>query len=111
MLTTSWMKIDKQPVPADKRASANEIYLRGVWTMELSFVEACDVMFSFDARRALWDANSKGAEVVSPGVRPARTSARVIIFRLNLLRTLGLAWARQRCSARSVRLPSVRRPV
>ncbi|KAG8460850.1 hypothetical protein KFE25_010905 [Diacronema lutheri] len=59
VLTNAWMRIDKQPVPPEVRASPSEIYMRGVWTLDLSFVEACDMMFSFDDRRMTWDMNMK----------------------------------------------------
>lgn len=56
-LTLDWMKIDKMPVPLNKRKKKSEIYLRGVWTMNLTFTEACDMMFSFTSRRKNWDTN------------------------------------------------------
>jgi len=58
LLTNDWMRIDKKPVEDSKRKSKSEIYMRGVWTMNLSFVECCDMMFTFDgARRHKWDPN------------------------------------------------------
>ena len=47
-------------VEAEKRRSPSEIYLRGVWSMRMTFEECCDMMFSYDERRAKWDGNSAG---------------------------------------------------
>ena len=57
LLTLDWMKIDRKPVEVHKRRNASEIYLRGVWTMNLSYQEACDMMFTMSERRRNWDAN------------------------------------------------------
>lgn len=56
-LKLDWMQIDKQPVPEDRRKNKNDIYLRGVWTMNLSFTECCDMMFCMKERRSTWDPN------------------------------------------------------
>ena len=56
-LTLDWMKIDMMAVPVEKRKKKNDIYLRGVWTMNLSFDECCDMMFTFSPRRKTWDSN------------------------------------------------------
>jgi len=61
---SSWMRIEKKAVPPEERVSPSEIFLRGTWSMSLSFHEACDLMFSFDDRRALYDANFRGAQAV-----------------------------------------------
>ena len=66
-LTLDWMKIDKRPVELSKRKSANDVYLRGVWTMNLSFVECCDMMFSLTARRKNWDPNFGGVSFPNGG--------------------------------------------
>lgn len=53
-----WMKISKKPVEPAKRKSTSEIYLKGVWTMNVSVVEACDMMFTLNYdRRKNWDSN------------------------------------------------------
>lgn len=57
-----WMKIDKKEVPPEVRRHKNEIYLRGVMTMNLSFVEVVDMMLYFGERRRLWDKNYAGHE-------------------------------------------------
>jgi len=57
VLTSDWMVIDKMAVEESQRTSPAEIYLRGVWTMNLSVIECCDMMFSFDERRRGWDKN------------------------------------------------------
>lgn len=56
-LVLDWMKIDKKPVPEGARKQAGEIYLRGVWTMDLSFDECTDMMFTMGPRRKNWDSN------------------------------------------------------
>ena len=45
-LKNNWMQIDKKNVEVEKRKNKNEIYLKGVWTMELSVAQCCDMMFS-----------------------------------------------------------------
>lgn len=60
LLTLDWMKIDKKPVDPDRRNSSNDIYLRGVWTMNLTVIECCDMMFTVSARRSKWDSNFGG---------------------------------------------------
>eukprot|EP01041_Mallomonas_annulata_P003584 gene3584-7123_t len=62
LLSLDWMRIDKKPVEAANRKSSKEIYLRGVWTMNLSFVECCDMMFSMGERRHDWDSNFTSCE-------------------------------------------------
>lgn len=62
VLTNDWMKVDKKAVEVSKRKSASEIYLRGVWTMNLTVTQCCDMMFTFDRRRAQWDSNFKSVE-------------------------------------------------
>jgi len=57
VLSNDWMKIDKMAVPEGKRRKKSDIYLKGVWTMNLSFTEACDMMFTFTPRRKNWDPN------------------------------------------------------
>ena len=57
MLTLDWMKIDSKAVEPEKRKKKNDIYLRGVWTMNLTFSECCDMMFTVSDRRKLWDPN------------------------------------------------------
>ena len=57
LLTNDWMRIDKKPIEENKRKSKSEMYMRGIWTMNLSFVECCDMMFTFDKRRGEWDPN------------------------------------------------------
>jgi len=58
-----WMKICKKPVEASNRRSSSEIYLKGVWTMNLSVVQACDMMFTMDhERRKNWDNNTSKFE-------------------------------------------------
>ena len=57
LLTLPWMKIEKKPVPESERKSKSEIFLRGVWTLSLNFVEACDMMFTLTKRRTNWDTN------------------------------------------------------
>lgn len=59
-----WMKICKRPVEASKRVSPSEIYLRGAWTMNLSVVQAADMMFTMDlTRRKNWDTNLSRVEL------------------------------------------------
>lgn len=53
VLTSDWIVIDKMPIDG----SPGEMYLRGAWTMNLSVVECCDMMFSYDGRRRSWDKN------------------------------------------------------
>ena len=57
VLENDWMKIDKMAVPESKRRKKSDIYLRGVWTMNLNMVEACDMMFTLNGRRKGWDPN------------------------------------------------------
>ena len=57
VLSNSWMKIEKMKVPEARRKKKNDIYLKGVWTMDLSMKEACDMMFSLEPRRKTWDTN------------------------------------------------------
>jgi hypothetical protein len=57
LLTLDWMAIDRMPVPADRRKKSSEIYLRGVWTLNLTYAEACDMMFTMGPRRKTWDPN------------------------------------------------------
>lgn len=57
LLSLPWMKIHKKPVPESERKTKSEIYLRGVWTLNLNFIEACDMMFTFTKRRTTWDPN------------------------------------------------------
>lgn len=57
VLRNDWMSISKMPVPEARRKSKSDIYLKGIWTMDLNFVEACDMMFSMGPRRKLWDSN------------------------------------------------------
>lgn len=60
MLHLDWMQIHKKPVEPHKRKNASEIYLRGVWTSNVNFVEACDMFFSMTDRRKEWDSNFNG---------------------------------------------------
>lgn len=62
-----WMVLDKMAVPEAERSSSSEIYLRGVWTMDLSVMECCDMMWSFTDRRSAWDKNFAGAKVIKGG--------------------------------------------
>jgi hypothetical protein len=57
VLENDWMKIDKMAVPESNRRKKSDIYLRGVWTMNLNMVEACDMMFTLNGRRKGWDPN------------------------------------------------------
>lgn len=57
VLRNDWMSISKMPVPEARRKSKSDIYLKGTWTMNLTFVEAVDMMFSMGDRRKLWDSN------------------------------------------------------
>ena len=59
----SWLKIDRKEVEADVKTHKNEIYLRGVMTMNLSYTEALDMMLYFGERRKLWDKNYDGSEL------------------------------------------------
>jgi ADP-ribosylation factor 2-binding protein len=61
--TNDWLKIDKREVDAAVRKHKNEIYLRGVMTMNLSYIEVCDMMLYFGERRRLWDKNYAGHEM------------------------------------------------
>lgn len=61
LLNLDWMKIDKKPVPIEKRKNPKDIYLRGIWTLNLTFVECCDMMFSISERRKKWDSNFTSA--------------------------------------------------
>jgi hypothetical protein len=62
LLTLDWMKIDKKAVDESRRRTPNDIYLRGVWTMNLNIIECCDMMFSVSSRRQKWDPNFGGTE-------------------------------------------------
>ncbi|CAE8610835.1 unnamed protein product [Polarella glacialis] len=64
VLQNDWMLLDKKEVPEAERSSSSEIYLRGVWTMNLSVVECCDMMWSFSERRKSWDTNFVSAEIL-----------------------------------------------
>lgn len=57
VLRNDWMSISKMAVPLSRRKSKNDIYLKGCWTMDLNFDEACDMMFSMTSRRKKWDSN------------------------------------------------------
>ena len=57
LLALPWMKISKKAVPENERKNKSEIYLRGVWTLSLTFVEACDMMFTLSKRRTNWDSS------------------------------------------------------
>mmetsp|Transcript_87343 Transcript_87343/g.154851 ORF Transcript_87343/g.154851 Transcript_87343/m.154851 type:complete len:394 (-) Transcript_87343:338-1519(-) len=61
ILENTWIRIDKKPVDP---AEPIEIYLRGAWTMDLSFLECCDMMMSFDDRRSSWDQNFRGCDLL-----------------------------------------------
>ena len=62
LVKLDWMRIDKKAVEKGRQRSKNDIYLRGKWTMSLSYTEACDMMFSMDERRKAWDGNFKGVK-------------------------------------------------
>ena len=63
-LSLDWMTIDKKAVEPSKRKTKNDIYLRGVWTMNITYEEACDMMFEFDSkRRPKWDPNFKSCDL------------------------------------------------
>ena len=57
VLRNDWMAIHKMPVPADRRKSPKDIYLKGVWTMNLNMRESTDMMFTLNPRRKKWDSN------------------------------------------------------
>ena len=57
VLRNDWMAIHKMPVPSDRRKSPKDIYLKGVWTMNLSMRESTDMMFTLNPRRKKWDSN------------------------------------------------------
>lgn len=61
VLKNNWIHIDKKPVHPDRPI---EIHLRGVWTMELSFLECCDMMINFSSQRSSWDKNFRGCDLL-----------------------------------------------
>lgn len=67
VLKNDWMQIDRMKVPEDRRKSKNDIFLKGVWTMNLTFEEACDMMFCLKDRRKKWDSNFTSASYPNGG--------------------------------------------
>ena len=62
-----WLKIDKKEVEPEVRKSKNDMYLRGVMTMNMTYSEVLDMMLFFGDRRKLWDKNFGGVEVFNDG--------------------------------------------
>ncbi len=46
-------------VEPENRTSKDQIYMRGMMTMDLSYVECIDMMCYFGERRSMWDTNYK----------------------------------------------------
>lgn len=64
VLQNDWIIVAKKDVPEAERSSPHEVYLRGIWTMNLSVVEGCDMMMTFDERRKGWDSKLVSAEIL-----------------------------------------------
>mmetsp|Transcript_61436 Transcript_61436/g.51963 ORF Transcript_61436/g.51963 Transcript_61436/m.51963 type:complete len:384 (-) Transcript_61436:297-1448(-) len=58
-----WLKIDKKEIEPEAKRHKNEIYLRGVMTMNMTYIEVLDMMLYFGERRKLWDKNYAGHEM------------------------------------------------
>jgi len=63
VLKNDWLIIERKPVEAEVRQHKDEAYMRGVMTMNVSYVECVDMMNYFGERRRLWDSNFRGIEL------------------------------------------------
>jgi len=63
VLKNDWLIIERKPVEAEVRQHKDEAYMRGVMTMNVSYVECVDMMNFFGERRRLWDSNFRGIEL------------------------------------------------
>lgn len=58
-----WLIIERKPVEPEVRRHKDDAYMRGVMTMNVSYVECVDMMCYFGERRRLWDTNFRGIEL------------------------------------------------
>jgi hypothetical protein len=55
IMDLDWVRVDLRPVEPEKRRNKNDVYIRIVATMNLTFEENCDVMFNYTERRKAFD--------------------------------------------------------